>query len=47
MTFYLGFTLGVTPNCHNLTGFQYDWTPAAAAAAIETHRKPQPGPLIG
>lgn len=38
MAVYLAFT----PNCHNLTGDQYDWT--HAAAAIDTHRKREPVP---
>lgn len=43
--FFLAVSLfGVTPNGHNLPEFQYEWT---AAAAIDTHRKPQPSPLIG
>ena len=40
--FIIVSVFGVSANCHNLAGFQYDWT--AAAAAIETHRKPQPEP---
>lgn len=37
--FILVSHVDISPNCHNLTGFQYDWTPA-----FETHRKPQPEP---